>query len=74
MKGFPSSQEIEYRKEDYPPGTRVLLTRMDDPYIPLEGTEGTVTGVDDAGQIMVDWDNGISLSVIPEAGDRILKI
>ncbi|MBO4879722.1 MAG: DUF4314 domain-containing protein [Clostridia bacterium] len=30
---------------------------------PPIGTEGTVIGVDDIGSIMVNWDNGSSLSV-----------
>ena len=40
-------------REQYPPGTRVELLRMDDPQAPPIGTRGTVRGVDDTGSIMV---------------------
>lgn len=50
----------------YPAGTRIELISMDDPYTHLrEGDQGTVVGVDDAGQIMMKWDRGGSLSLIP---------
>ena len=50
----------------YPPGSRILLYQMTDPYAPLpSGTRGTVRYVDDAGQVGVAWDNGRSLSLIP---------
>ena len=51
-------------KEQYPKGTRVELTKMDDIQAPPIGTRGTVIGVDDIGSIMVNWDNGSSLSVV----------
>ena len=51
-------------REQYPPGTRVELLRMDDPQAPAIGTKGTVRGVDDTGSIMVAWDNGGSLHVL----------
>ena len=51
-------------REQYPPGTRVELLRMDDPQAPAIGTRGTVRGVDDTGSIMVAWDNGGSLHVL----------
>lgn len=51
----------------YPPGTRVQLLRMDDPYAPVpSGTRGTVTHVDGMGQLQMHWDNGQSLALIPE--------
>lgn len=37
---------------------------MDGIQAPPKGTLGTVRGVDDAGSIMVRWDNGSGLSVV----------
>lgn len=49
-----------------PPGTRLELISMgNDPRPIPPGTRGTVLGVDDAGQISMQWDNGRSLSLIP---------
>lgn len=61
---FIKKQIVERLKKQYPPGTRVELIRMDDRQAPPTGTQGTVTGVDDIGSIMVSWDNGSSLSVV----------
>jgi len=45
---------------------RVKLIRMEDPYTKLvDGDEGTIVGEDDAGYILVKWDRGSSLSLIP---------
>ena len=41
---------VNFIREQYPPGTRIRLNLMDDPYAPiLPGTEGEVDFVDDAG-------------------------
>ena len=57
---------VDFIKEQYPPGTRIRLNSMDDPYAPiLPGTEGEVDFVDDAGQLHMKWDNGRSLALIP---------
>lgn len=61
---FPNKELLEFLQQEYPPGTRVRLTRMDDSQAPPLGTEGTVTGVDDMGSLLVDWDNGSHLNVI----------
>lgn len=61
---FPSKNILAELRRQYPPGCRVRLLKMDDPYSPPPvGTLGTVLGVDDAGNIMVRWDNGSGLSV-----------
>ena len=63
---FPSRRKVEFTRSCYPPGTRIVLSSMNDPYAPVEpGTRGTVRYVDDAGQIGVTWGNGRSLSLIP---------
>lgn len=42
-----SKMAEEYRKI-YPPGTRLLLINMNDPYAPIpSGTRGTVDHIDD---------------------------
>jgi len=61
---FPSREIVEQVRKEYPIGTRVELTRMDDIQAPPIGTKGTVTGVDDTASIMVSWDNGSHLNVV----------
>ena len=47
---------VNFIKEQYPPGTRIRLNSMKDPYHPiLPGTEGEVDFVDDEGQIFMKW-------------------
>ena len=63
---FPTRQQVEFTRLSYPPGSRILLFQMTDPFAPVpSGTRGTVRYVDDAGQVAVAWDNGRSLSLIP---------
>ena len=63
---FPTRQQVEFTRLSYPPGSRILLYQMTDPFAPVpSGTRGTVRYVDDAGQVGVAWDNGRSLSLIP---------
>ena len=61
---FPSKEIVNDLRKKYPKGTRIELIKMDDVYAPPSGTQGTVKGVDDAGSVMVSWDNGSSLSLI----------
>ena len=61
---FVKREIVERLRKEYPAGTRVELVRMDDVQAPPIGTRGTVNGVDDAGSIMISWDNGGSLSVV----------
>lgn len=59
-------RQAERYKQSYPPGTRVMLLNMNDPYSPVEsGMRGTVQSVDDIGQLLMKWDNGRALALIP---------
>lgn len=69
---FPNKDLIEQLRKRYPAGTRVRLISMDDIQAPPVGTLGTVRGVDDAGDIMVSWDNGSGLNVVYGV-DEIIK-
>lgn len=53
-------------KEKFPKNTRLKLNSMDDIQAHPSGTFGTVLGVYDIGMIFVEWDNGSTLSLIPE--------
>lgn len=61
---IPSREIVNQLRNEYPAGTRVELTGMDDVQVPPIGTLGIVKGVDDMGSIMLHWDNGSSLSLI----------
>ena len=62
---YIKKEELEALREKYPPGCRVELVKMDDPYREMPpGLKGVVTGIDDSGSIHVDWQNGSSLAVI----------
>lgn len=67
MNRFEAERRFAQRmKGNYPPGTRIMLLSMDDPYAPVpEGTKGTVVHVDDAAQIHMKWDNGRTLAIVP---------
>ena len=69
---FARPDEIKRLRQQYPVGCRVVLLQMDDIQAPPIGTMGTVRGVDDAGSIMVSWDNGSGLSVV-FGEDRVQK-
>ena len=63
---FLSREQIAALRRQYPCGTKVELLGMDDPQAPPMRTRGEVMGVDDAGQILVRWETGSSLSLIPD--------
>lgn len=47
-------------------GDRVALVHTTDAYTELQpGAVGTVTHIDDAGTVHVDWDTGATLGLIP---------
>lgn len=70
---FVNRAQVERLRLRYPAGIRVELVEMDDVQAPPIGTRGTVTGVDDAGSLLVDWDNGSGLNVIYGV-DRVKKL
>jgi hypothetical protein len=60
--------------EEFYAGDRIELVYTEDPYTELlPGDQGTVRGVDDIGNILIQWDNGSTLSMIPGI-DEIKKI
>lgn len=61
-----NENKVEMLRQRYPEGTRICLDHMED-LCPVEsGTKGTVIGVDDIGSIMVKWDNGRTLNLLPD--------
>lgn len=70
---FANRAQVERLRLRYPAGTRVELVEMDDAQAPPIGNQGTVTGVDDTGSIMVAWDNDSGLNVIYGV-DRVKKL
>lgn len=60
---FADKKTVERLRAEYPVGCRIVLDEMDDRHAPRIGTQGTCRGVDDAGNILVSWDNGSSLNV-----------
>lgn len=57
-----NSRMADINRKIYPPGTRIELINMDDPYAPVPaGTRGSVDFIDDQSQIFMKWDNGRSL-------------
>lgn len=59
-----NEKKIELIKKQYEQGKRIKLLQMDDMQAPPYGTIGTVTGIDDIGQVHVNWDNGQTLALI----------
>ena len=66
-------EEVKNIKMQYPVGTRIQLDYMDDFQAVLPGTKGTVTHVDDIGNIHMHWDNGRTLALCPDT-DSFHKI
>ena len=54
---------VDEIKEQYPVGSRIELINMEGEMEMYAGLKGTVTSVDDIGQIHMKWDNGSSLAL-----------
>ena len=61
---FPSKEQVERIRWEYPVGTLVELVKMDDAQAPPVGPLGEDTGVDDTGSLLRAWRNGSGLNVI----------
>jgi hypothetical protein len=60
-----SKEQLEHLRSQYPPGTRVELISMNDPYTKLRsGDQGTITFIDDIGTAFVNWDCGSGLGLV----------
>ncbi|MFI3228473.1 MAG: DUF4314 domain-containing protein [Clostridia bacterium] len=67
---FPSKQQVDKIKENFPVGTVIKLISMDDPYSQIpSGTVGEVTKVDDVGTLHMKWSNGSTLGIVPDEDD-----
>ena len=56
---------VERMREKYPPGTRVEVVSLCNVEEHLKpGMKGTVIAVDDQPALLVNWDNGSSLSLL----------
>ncbi len=67
MNRFEAERRFAQRmKDNYPPGTRIMLLSMGDDPRPVEdNTRGTVMAVDDIGTLHCAFDNGRSLGIVP---------
>ena len=57
---------VQRMKDNYPPGTRLVLLQMGDDPRPVEpNTRGTVSVVDNKGTLHCNFDNGRQLGLVP---------
>lgn len=62
---IPTQDEIESKREQYE-GKRIELIEMpNDPHPVEPGTAGTCEMIDGMGQLIMKWDDGRTLSLIP---------
>ena len=60
-----TKEETDKIREMYPPGTRIILHRMPRTRVMSRGLEGYVSSVDEDGQIIMRWENGSRMPLIP---------
>ncbi len=61
---FPSREKIAELREQYQ-GKRIKILLMNDAQAPPVGTTGACWDVDDAGSLLMEWDNGSGLNLLP---------
>jgi hypothetical protein len=71
---FLDEKALERLRQRYPVGTRIELIDMMDDAPVSPGTQGTVLYVSVDGALEMAWDNGRTLSLLPDAGDRFRKV
>jgi len=72
---LPTKLQLERLRRQYPTGARVELIHMNDCQSPPVGTCGTILGIDAIGDVLVRWDNGSMLSLIPDVDEcRVLPV
>ena len=74
MNSRPTQREVERIRARYQAGMHIELIHMDDVQAPPAGTHGTITAVDDVGDLIVTWDNGCGLKLIPSEDEfKVLR-
>ena len=75
MSSWPTQREVERIRARYKAGMRIELIKMDDVQAPPAGTQGTIHAVDDIGDLIVDWDNGCGLNLVPDVDEfKVLPV
>lgn len=69
---FMKQAKVDAIRKAYPAGTKIEILFMEDVQAPPPGTKGTIVGVDDAGHILVSWENGSRLNIV--FGEDVFKI
>ncbi len=58
-------KQVEHIRKMYPEGTKICLDEMEGERNLRSGLKGNVCYVDDAGHILVNWEDGSCLAVLP---------
>lgn len=67
MGSFLSHAVIERLRQQYPRNCRIVLDKMTDIHAPAVGEQAACFAVDDAGNILCQWDSGSSLNIAYDA-------